>query len=94
MPSDQHDLIMAMATGLIFSLFDVTSAQEVPFGIPQYIQCILHGLTSLFLCVALIFAVSKSIDLVVARDSYLCITEIIHAFQCLLQLQRCFLNSS
>ena len=37
------------ATGLIFSLFDVTSAQEMPFGIPQYVQCILHGLTSVFL---------------------------------------------
>jgi len=29
--------------GLIFSLIDVASAQEVPFGIPQYIQYILHG---------------------------------------------------
>jgi len=37
---------MAKATDLIFSLFDVTSAQEVPFDIPLYIQCILHGLTT------------------------------------------------
>jgi len=34
---------MAKAMGL---LLDVTSVQEMPFGIPQYIQCIFHGLTS------------------------------------------------
>ena len=37
MPSDQRNLIMAKAMSLIFSLFDITSAQEVPFGIPQYV---------------------------------------------------------
>ena len=46
MPSDKHNSITAKAMGLIFSLFVIASAQEVPFGIPQYIQCILHGLTS------------------------------------------------
>ena len=80
MPSDQHDLIMAMDTALIFSLFDVTSAQEVPFGIPQYIKCILHGHTSLLLCLPLIFADNKSIDFVVAHDCYLCITETLMFF--------------
>ena len=35
--------------GFIFSLFDVTSAREVPFGIPQYVQCILQGLASVLL---------------------------------------------
>ena len=40
---------------LIFSLFDVASAQDVPLGIPQYTQCILHGLTSVLLCVPFIF---------------------------------------
>ena len=35
MPSDKHNLIMATATVLIFSLFDVALAQQVPFGIPQ-----------------------------------------------------------
>ena len=59
MPSDQHNSIMAKATGLIFSLFDIASAQEVPFDIPQYVQCILQGLTSVFLCVPLIFADSE-----------------------------------
>ena len=47
---------MAKATGLIFSLFDVASAREVPFGMPQYVQCILLGLTSVLLCVPFIFA--------------------------------------
>jgi len=45
--------------GLIFSLFDVTSAQEVPFGIPLYVQYILQGLTSVLLRVPFIFADSK-----------------------------------
>ena len=48
MPSDQRNSTMAEATGLIFSLFDVAIAREVPFGIPQYIQCILTGI---LLCV-------------------------------------------
>jgi len=59
MPSDQHNSIMAMATGLIFSLFDVASAREVSFGIPQCVQCILQGLTNVLLCVPFIFADSE-----------------------------------
>ena len=39
--------------GLIFSLFDVASAWEVPFGIPQWI---LQELTSVLLYVPFIFA--------------------------------------
>ena len=31
--------------GLIFSLFDVASFRDVPFGISQYLQCTHHGLT-------------------------------------------------
>ena len=49
MPSDKRNSITAKATGLIFSLFDVASARGVPFGVPQYIQGILHGLTSVLL---------------------------------------------
>ena len=37
MPSDKRNSIMAKAMGLIFSLFDVTSARQVPFGILQYV---------------------------------------------------------
>ena len=59
MPLDKHNLITAKATGLIFSLFDVASSREVRFGIPQYVQCILHGLTSVLLCVPFIFADSE-----------------------------------
>jgi len=46
MPSDYCNSTMAKATDLIFSLFDVASAREVPFAIPLYMQCILHQLTS------------------------------------------------
>ena len=63
MPSDKRNSIMAKAMGLIFSLFDVASARQVPFGIPQYIQCILHGLTNVLLCVPFIFADRESVDL-------------------------------
>ena len=51
MPSDQGNSITAKATGLNFSLIDLTSAQEVPFDILQYVQCILQGLiSSIYLC--------------------------------------------
>ena len=43
----QASVYKAKAMVLIFSLFDVASAQEVPFGIQQYAQCILYELTSL-----------------------------------------------
>ena len=41
--------------GLVFSLPDDTSAQEVPFGTLQYVEYILHGLTNALLCVPSIF---------------------------------------
>ena len=50
---------MAKATGLIFSLFNIAWYREVPFGIPQYIQCILHGLTGVLLSVPFIFTDSE-----------------------------------
>ena len=59
MPSDKRNLITAKAMGLIFSLFDIASARQVPFGISQYVQCILRGLTSVLLCVPFIFADSE-----------------------------------
>ena len=45
------------------------SAGDVPFGIPQ---CILHGLTSVLLCVSFILLTVKSVNLVVACDGFLC----------------------
>ena len=59
MPSDKRNSITAKATGLISSLFDIALVRHVPFGILQYIQCILHGLTSVLLCVPSIFADSE-----------------------------------
>ena len=50
---------MAKATGLIFSLLNVALAREVPFGTPQYVQCIVQELTSVLLCVTFIFAGSE-----------------------------------
>ena len=44
-PSDKHNLIMAKAMGLIFSLFNITSSLDVPFGIPLYMKYTHHGLT-------------------------------------------------
>ena len=70
MPSDKRNSIMAKTMGWNFSLFDVASAQQVPFGILQYVQCILHGLTSVLLCVPFIFVDSKSVDLVVVSDGF------------------------
>ena len=71
MPSDKCNSIMAKATGLIFSLFYIALAREVPFGIPQYVQCILHGLIDVLLCVPFIFADSKKCDSsVVACDGF------------------------
>jgi len=67
MPSDSHNLTMVKAAGLIFSLFNVASAQEAPFAIPLYMQCILHGLTTAFLCVPFIFVHHEKCQLHVIR---------------------------
>ena len=78
MPSDYHDSITANPTSLIFSLFDITSAWDVPFGILQYIQYILHGLTSVL---HLSLLTAKSVNLVVACDGFLaCAIEIAYIF--------------
>ena len=60
MPSDKRNSITAKATGLIFSLFDIAAARQVPFGILQYVQCILLGLTSVLLYVPFILADSEN----------------------------------
>jgi len=69
-------------------MFDVASARDVPFGIPQYTKCIPHALTSVLLCVQFIFAdiqlTLKCVDLVVAHDGLLCmrnaeIVRIVHS---------------
>ena len=70
MPSDKCNSIMAKATGLIFSLFDVALAREVPFSIPQYVQCILHGLTSVLFVSHSSLPPAKSVNLVIAHDGF------------------------
>ena len=80
MPSDKRNSIMAKATGLIFSLFDITSARHVPFGMPQYVQCILHGLTCVLLCVPFIFADSKRPKLGSSAIWLPFVMEIVHIF--------------
>ena len=80
MPSGKHNSIMAKVMGLIFhclmSLQPLGVPQGVPQGVlqgvPQGVQCILHGLTSVLLCVPFIFADSpKGINLVVTCDAWL-----------------------
>ena len=48
MPPGKRNPITAKTMGLIFSLFDVASSRDVPFGIPQYVQCTHHGLSLSF----------------------------------------------
>jgi len=71
---------MAKTTGLIFSLFDIASAQEVPFSIPQYVQCIPQGLTSVLLCVPFIFASIKKRQFGGCTWWLLLLTQIINIF--------------
>ena len=57
--------------GLIFSLFDVALVQEVPFGILQYVQCILQGFTSVLFVSNSSLLTAKGVDLVVTHDGLL-----------------------
>ena len=62
---------MVKATGLIFSLFDVALAGHVPFGIPQYVQCILHGDLSVSSFVShSSWLTVKGVNFAVARDGF------------------------
>ena len=63
MPSNKHNLIMAGAIGLIISLLDVASTLQVPFGIPQYVQC----MQLVLLCVPFLFADSPKCQFMVAQ---------------------------
>ena len=68
MISDKCNSITAKATGLILSLFDIASAKHMPFGILQYVQCILHGLT--FVSHSSLLT-AKGVNLAVAHDGFL-----------------------
>ena len=68
MPSDKCNLITAKAMSLIFSLFDI--ALEVPFGIPQYVHCIVMNLSvSSFVSYSSLLT-AKSVDLALACDGF------------------------
>ena len=67
LPSGKCNSITAKVMGLNFSLFDIASSRDVPFGIPQYVQCMHHGLTFILLCVPFLFADSQKCRFVVAR---------------------------
>ena len=54
MHSDKHNEITTKAMDLIFL------SRQVPFGIPQHVQCTHHGLTHALLCVPFLFADSPS----------------------------------
>ena len=60
--------------GLSFSLFNITSAQEMPFGMPQFVQCILQRLSSVLLCTSFLLTVT-SINLVVEHNGFLFVTK-------------------
>ena len=96
MPSDKRE---AKATGLTISLFHIASAGHMSFGILQYIQCILHGLTSVFLCVPFIFADSERYQFssstwyrwfpFITEDVFFIVATSITEFQTGLDLQCC-----
>ena len=44
----------------------------MPFGIPQYVQFILHGLASVLLCVQFIFSDHGKCWFVITHDRFLC----------------------
>ena len=71
MLSDKCNLITAKAMGLVFSLFDMASTDHMAFGIPQYVQCILHGLNSVLPFVShSSLLTAKGVNLAVACDGF------------------------
>ena len=50
MPLDKCNSIMAKATGLISSLFNITLSQDMPFRQLQLPQCLYHGSIKAYLC--------------------------------------------
>ena len=70
MLSDKHNLVTVKAMGLIILLFDIVSVGYVPFGIPQCVQSILHGLTSVSFVSHSSLLTVKGVDLAVAQDDF------------------------
>ena len=61
--SDKHNLITANAVGLTFALFNVTSVQQVLFGIPQYVHAYFMDLLVSFFVAYLSLLTVQSVDL-------------------------------
>ena len=49
MPSDKRNLITAIATGLISSLLNIASSQDIPFHQMEQLQCLHHSSTEVYL---------------------------------------------
>ena len=60
MPSDKGNSIMAIATGLISSLFNVVSSRDVPFCQLQLLQCLHHTCSSTETYIVTLFSISFS----------------------------------
>ena len=72
MPSGKCKSIKAKATGLIFSLFDVASAHQVPFDITYHSWYNIFFMdlpVSSFVCHSSLLA-AKSVDLTVTCDGF------------------------
>ena len=72
MPSYKHNSITAKAMGLIFSLLNVASAGEVSW---HTTVCTMELPVFSFLFHSSLL-IAKGVDLVVARDGFLCIVEL------------------
>jgi len=53
MPSDKHNSIMAISTGLLSLVINVPLSQDMPFCQLQQLQCFRHGSTKAYLCAPL-----------------------------------------
>ena len=82
MPSDKHNLITVNAMDLIFFYCLTLLQPEVPFAIRTTVRAMHSSGTypvSSFVFHSSLLTI-KSIDLVAARDGFLCITKIVHSF--------------
>jgi len=69
-PLYRHNLIVAKAMAISYSLLHVTSTQQVQYGMSQDIQCTHHRLTIVLLCVPFLYADSPECRFVVVYDSF------------------------
>ena len=70
MPSDKRYSITAKATGLIFSLFDVTSARQVPLAYHSTYNAFFMDLPVSFFVSHSSLLTGKGVDLARARDGF------------------------